>query len=614
MLRHFLTFLIGLWLMLLLPGLVGAVESPATSLVAVPQEKGIEVPVARVAVLAFRPKHMVLARWQALVEYFNREVDDARFVLNAYTNDELDEAVAAGEVDFLLVQPSHYVRMTHTHGLSSPLAMLVNLQGGEAVSHFGGVIFTMQGRDDIQGLRDLRGKRIATVDPLGLGGYQMQAFELLEHGVRLPRDAELVITGQPQDLIVAAVLEGRADAGFVRTGVLESLAAAGRLSLDDLRLLNPYPRENGFPFVTSTRLYPEWPFATMAHVEPDLARRVAAALLAIPHRGEVAEQMGIVGFTIPGDYRHIDALLRALRQPPFEQAPDFTLRDVWEQWKPYLTGSLGMLAGLLLLLSVYLWVQNRRLQRAQYAMQKAHDALSEQSRQRELALDSLAQANTELTRLGEVMSHHFQEPVRRLMSYSGIIRHRMAQHDDELTQHSLGYIYAEAQRLSDLVREAQRYLSLSHSPPTDPEAVDTLTILQRSLSQLELGAEQIHIESELPSLRFDAMRLGWLFTILLDNAYRYRHPSRPLSIRLQAETTVDSHLLRVIDNGSGIPVEYRERVFGPFTRLVTSEIAGVGIGLALAKKMVRQAGGHIHIEDGDLGGCCVVISLPKNRT
>ena len=350
----------------------------------------------------------------------------------------------------------------------------------------------------------------------------------------------------------------------------------------------------------------------MRHVKPDLARRVAAALLAIPHHGEVARRMGIVGFTIPGDYRNIDALLRALRQPPFEQAPEFTLQDVWLQWKPYLTGMLGVLAGLLLLLSADLWLQNRRLHNTQRSLQQAHDALNEESRQRELALGSLAHANTDLIRLGEVMSHHFQEPVRRLMSFSDIILHRTAEVEDEVTRQSLEYIHAEARRLSILVREAQRYLSLNHALPAEPEVLEPLPVLQRCIGQLEMDADQISIEGDLPSVQFDATRLGWLFSALLDNARRYRHPIRPLRIRIRAETTADSHILRIIDNGTGIPEEYRERVFEPFTRLVPSEITGVGIGLALAKKMVQQASGQIHIEEGDQGGCCVVITLPRH--
>jgi PAS domain S-box-containing protein/diguanylate cyclase (GGDEF)-like protein len=126
------------------------------------------------------------------------------------------------------------------------------------------------------------------------------------------------------------VLAGEADVGFVRTGVLESLAERGLVNMSKLKLLNAQRLPN-FAFATSTRLYPEWAFAAMPYVDHELARLVAAALLSMPREGEVASSMSIAGFTIAGDYRTIDLLLRELRLEPFDDV-SLSAKDVINWW------------------------------------------------------------------------------------------------------------------------------------------------------------------------------------------------------------------------------------------------------------------------------------------
>ena len=321
-------------------------------------------PVVRIAILSFRHKAVTLERWQPLIDYLNTEIPNVHFKSYAFTNREMDEAVAQGLVDFVFVQPSHYVVLTHTHGLSSPLATLVNAQDGQAVSMFGGVIFTRSDRYDVKKFSDLRGKTIATADISGLGGFQMQAFELVKHGLRPFKHYKVLETDQPQDRVVEAVASGLADAGFVRTGLLEAMTLSGEIEAGTMKILEPRI-EQDFPFPTSTSLYPEWPFTAMTHVDRDLARKVASSLLSIPHDGELAQEIRISGFTIPGDYRSIDHLLRELRLPPFDTTIDFTFSEVWQRWQAIWLTLIGFISSILFLSVIVLMARNRKLVTAQ---------------------------------------------------------------------------------------------------------------------------------------------------------------------------------------------------------------------------------------------------------
>jgi diguanylate cyclase (GGDEF)-like protein/hemerythrin-like metal-binding protein/PAS domain S-box-containing protein len=325
----------------------------------------------RVAVLAFRPATEVQTRWQPLVDCLNEKVPGYHFQFEALGYADLDAAIARHSVDFVLTNPAHYVLMTYRNGLSSPLATLVPLENGKAVPKFGGVIFTRADRRDIASLENLRGRTIATVSKGSLGGYQAQAMELAQIGIRMPQNARLLETEMPHDLVVGAVMDGRADAGFVRTGLLEGMASEGKLDLAKIKVLAP-KNVPGFHLLLSTRLYPEWPFAAMPGVDEELARQVAAALLSLPHGGDLARRLDILGFTIPTDYESVQATLATLRLPPFDSAPQFTAEDIWNKYRWELLAGMALMM-VIGLLTVLLLVLNRRLAEGRQRIQHASE-------------------------------------------------------------------------------------------------------------------------------------------------------------------------------------------------------------------------------------------------
>ncbi|MEW6729224.1 MAG: diguanylate cyclase [Pseudomonadota bacterium] len=310
-----------------------------------------------IGVLAFRPADLVMAQWRPLAEYLQGRLG-MPVGIRPLGYGDMELALSRRAVDFVLTNPSNYVQMAHRHGLSAPLSSLIVQEQGHPLAAFGGVIFTIADGGP-QTLAEIEGLTVASPDIGSLGGFQMQAYELQRTGVPLPRGRTLLETGMPHDKVVKAVLQGQAEVGFVRSGVLEALAAEGQLDLDRLRVLN---RQNlpHFPFASSTRLYPEWAFAALPQVEQDLARRMTAALLDLPHDGVTARSLGIWGFTIPLDYEPVRELLRTLRLPPFDQAPEFTLADVWQRYRIALIATL-LLAGLNLTLLLVLWGKQRRL-------------------------------------------------------------------------------------------------------------------------------------------------------------------------------------------------------------------------------------------------------------
>lgn len=313
----------------------------------------------KIGVLAFRPKPEMLKQWQPLEKALKRDIPQHDFKIITYTYPELGLAVSEKQVDFVLTNPAHFVYLSRTLGVAAPLATLIVKDNGATLSSFGGVIFALAGRTDLNKLSDLKGKRLATPDLGSFGGYHAQAFELALAGVRLPGDAMLQIVGMPHDNVVNAVMQGGVDAGFVRTGLLEAMAREGKLDLSKIRVLNQQHLTN-FPLLLSTRLYPEWTFAALPHVDENISRRVAAALFRLEEDTATTNAIGIHGFSTPSDYSPVEDLLRELRLPPFDSTPKFTPHDVWKRY--YWESISAIAAGVvILLLAISLFMTNHSL-------------------------------------------------------------------------------------------------------------------------------------------------------------------------------------------------------------------------------------------------------------
>jgi PAS domain S-box-containing protein len=344
---------------------------------AIPRPASAAEPV-RIGIQAVRSKSQTLQHWQPLVAALKQAIPERDFIVTPLTNEEMESAAAGRQLDFVFTNPGNYVVIAKRSGLSSPLATLAEEEGGQAVTVFGGIIFCRSGQEKIKVLADLAGKTIAATSIEALGSYRMQAYELGRAGIQLPRDATVLFAGPSQDSVVEAVLSGRADAGFVRTGLLESMAREGKLDMATLKVIN-LQNPAGYPLPVSTRLYPNWPFAAMPGIDESLARRVAVALFRLEDNPAATTAMRIRGFVVPADYKPVEEMLEALRLPPFDEAPVFTLHDVWSQYRREISAAL-IAIGLILLLGYRLSVLNYRLRNEQRTVLQQQEQLRRSER------------------------------------------------------------------------------------------------------------------------------------------------------------------------------------------------------------------------------------------
>ncbi|MES9947153.1 MAG: PhnD/SsuA/transferrin family substrate-binding protein [Candidatus Thiodiazotropha sp.] len=336
-----------------------------------------EEEVVRIGVLSHRGDKATLRMWSPTAHFLSYHIPSHKFVIQPLKFDEVNPAVEKGEIDFVLVNPGIYVNLEVSYRVSR-IATLYNRRNDVPYKIFGGVIFTRKDHPEINTLEDLRGHTMMAVDTTSLGGFQMAMREMVEKGIDPYSDLKALRFGGIHDRVVLAVLKGEVDFGTVRTDILERMATAGTIDLDDFRIVNPQTVAE-FPFALSTRLYPEWPFSKVAHTADSLAQKVVVALLNMHHDHAAALAGNYAGWTIPLDYQPVHDLFMTLKLPPYQYLGKFTFSDaISRYWYWFLAG----LIMLLFMIVMTLWVMrlNQAIKKAKVRLEMQH----------ELILDSVA--------------------------------------------------------------------------------------------------------------------------------------------------------------------------------------------------------------------------------
>jgi light-regulated signal transduction histidine kinase (bacteriophytochrome) len=147
-----------------------------------------------------------------------------------------------------------------------------------------------------------------------------------------------------------------------------------------------------------------------------------------------------------------------------------------------------------------------------------------------------------------------------------------------------------------------------------PVRVDPRVPLQTALFSLDQAIQDsgatIHV-AELPAVTAEEESVSRLFQNLIGNAVKYRNPGQRPEITIRADLIGSFVRFAVTDNGPGIDRQYLSLVFQPFKRLHGREYEGIGMGLALCRKIVERFGGRIWAEsDGAGKGSTFYFTLP----
>ncbi len=292
--------------------------------------------IIRIGALANRGYDECLKKWEPTAIYLTKKVPPYTFRIVPLSFNEIKQAIQNERVEFVICNPGIYVEIEALYG-ASRIATINNKVLGGYYSLYGGVIFTREDNRTIHVLSDLKGKRFSAVDPDSFGGWLAAWRELNRIGIDPARDfTSLTYTGQ-QDKVVYDVLSGKADAGTIRTDILEGMIKAGTIRLGDIRILaaegiDIAHNKMEFPFLLSTRLYPEWPIAKLMKTPNELATKIAVALMSMDRYDPAAVAAESGGWTYPMNYQIVHDLMMELKIGYYGKLRQLTLTDLLKKY------------------------------------------------------------------------------------------------------------------------------------------------------------------------------------------------------------------------------------------------------------------------------------------
>jgi signal transduction histidine kinase len=211
----------------------------------------------------------------------------------------------------------------------------------------------------------------------------------------------------------------------------------------------------------------------------------------------------------------------------------------------------------------------------------------------------LEQKNLELEQFAYVASHDLQEPLRMVSSYTQLLGNRYANKLDDEAKEFISFAVEGATRMQSLITDLLSYSRVG-SREMSFEKVNLDIILQIVKRNLAILLEETEAEvkcEKYPFLQADASQLVQLFQNLISNAIKFRQSDIKPVITISAKKVGKNLRICVEDNGIGLSMEYKDRIFQIFQRLHTRDkYPGTGIGLAICKKIVERHGGQIWVE------------------
>ncbi|AHM61190.1 PAS domain-containing protein [Flammeovirgaceae bacterium 311] len=212
----------------------------------------------------------------------------------------------------------------------------------------------------------------------------------------------------------------------------------------------------------------------------------------------------------------------------------------------------------------------------------------------------LTRINADLDNFIYTASHDLKAPIANLEGLLTLLDAKIKASLSEREQNLLDMIYKSVNRfkktIKDLTDIAHMQKELEEEVAEVVHFEPLLQDIQADISNLmqETGT-QLHINLGVEKLSYNRKNMRSVLHNLITNAIKYKHPDRAPKVHISTRRIGDYVLLRVSDNGLGIPLKQQDKIFSLFKRL-HKDIEGSGMGLYIVKRIIENSGGKIEVE------------------
>lgn len=258
-----------------------------------------------------------------------------------------------------------------------------------------------------------------------------------------------------------------------------------------------------------------------------------------------------------------------------------------------------------------MWMLRDVTEQTEYARRLAtlNTELDERVRARTADLERASSVKDEFLGL---ISHELRTPITTIYGNAEILRRKGAMMDAETRRAAVDDVYTESCRLQRLVNDLL-LLARSQSTTAELEPVLPHRIVPRIAAEFERERGrpvEVSVGNRIPAVSAEPTYLEQVLRNLLSNAEKYSPNGRPVEVGVVRSGS--RVRFTVADRGAGVPANDEGRIFKAFFRSPArqGDAPGLGVGLAVCRRLVAAQGGRIWVRPRDGGGAEFVFTLP----
>jgi light-regulated signal transduction histidine kinase (bacteriophytochrome) len=244
----------------------------------------------------------------------------------------------------------------------------------------------------------------------------------------------------------------------------------------------------------------------------------------------------------------------------------------------------------------------------------------------EKSVFELKRSNDEIEQVSYAASHDLQEPIRKIRTFSTLLLKRYDGRLNSEEKDIVERLEKASERMHALLANLVNFTSLANTDER-PKMVDLDLVFTRVIEMVMAETEMFLNKPEpLPEVKGYEQQIKLLFTQLLSNSLKYKHPDRALIIDIRSDVREQKghrkwfwqriaktryHVITMTDNGIGFDSSFNEKIFQLFQRLHNqTEYSGQGIGLTIARRIMTNHYGFIYATGNKGKGAVIMLWFP----
>lgn len=524
--------------------------------------------------------------------------------VSTYDLPGLEKAIAAGKLDFFISNPGFYVSSRQKLDTTA-LASQSNQFFVRPDRALGSVFVVPKQNSNIFSLRDLRGKSVCAVAPNAYGGLYIALGELNRRGFDPDKFFSSVhYSGYPMPKVLEELKAGKCEAAIVRTCLLEELSASGQIKENEFRVIEPRPSGSKEHCIRSTELYPGWVFAATKNTSEELRKETTKILFSLP---------AVQGneWSVPRNFAELDNLYKNLKVGHYEYLRNWDWKEfIRNYWSFILIVFVVMIAVFLhnLILKQQVERKTERLRQTMKEKMAEHQAAVSANRH----LHDMEKINL-VGMLSSMIAHELRQPLTVIRNYSEGLRDILhsQDYDAKVLEEALKVVDEQSIRASSIIEHMRGLIKGKESKVREVDLNSSVPSILETYKELG-GKYEVNLvaSGNAPvSVRIDPTQFEIVLLNLLNNASEaITHQETKPIITLEISGENGEAAITVANEGF---LEHEESFNNLFAVKNSTKVNGLGLGLAIAARVVERWGGQLSIRqhNKEVIACILLPSL-----